>query len=145
MIKVTLRDEVKEFPKGTTPADIAKEISMGLYRNLCACLINGQSADIRTPINEDCELELLTFDSAEGKHAFWHTASHILAQAVKNIFPTSKLAIGPTVENGFYYDIEFKTGIGEQEKGQRDEAQHSCENRRLDSVTLEKLVRKPAG
>ena len=94
MVKIKLRDDVKEFENGITPADVCKEISMGLYRNLCACLINGQSADIRTPINEDCELELLTFDSEEGKHAFWHTASHILAQAVKRLYPEAKLAIG---------------------------------------------------
>ena len=106
MIKIQLRDEVKEFPKGVTPADVCKEISMGLYRNLCACLINGVSADIRTPINEDCTLELLTFDSEEGKHAFWHTASHILAQAVKRLYPNAKLAIGPAIDNGFYYDID---------------------------------------
>ena len=106
MIKIQLRDDVKEFPKGVTPADVCKEISMGLYRNLCACLINGVSADIRTPINEDCTLELLTFDSEEGKHAFWHTASHILAQAVKRLYPNAKLAIGPAIDNGFYYDID---------------------------------------
>lgn len=109
MVKIKLRDDVKEFENGITPADICKEISMGLYRNLCACLINGQSADIRTPIDEDCELELLTFDSEEGKHAFWHTASHILAQAVKRLYPDAKLAIGPAIENGFYYDIDCDT------------------------------------
>ena len=107
MIKVTLKgDVVKEFESGITAYEVAKEISMGLYRNLCACLINGQSADIRTPINEDCELELLTFDSEEGKHAFWHTASHILAQAVKRLYPEAKLAIGPAIDNGFYYDFD---------------------------------------
>ncbi|MGN0525859.1 MAG: threonine--tRNA ligase [Acutalibacteraceae bacterium] len=106
MVKIQLRDDVKEFPKGVTPADICKEISMGLYRNLCACLINGVSADIRTPINEDSTLELLTFESEEGKHAFWHTASHILAQAVKRLYPNAKLAIGPAIDNGFYYDID---------------------------------------
>lgn len=109
MVKIKLRDDVKEFENGITPADICKEISMGLYRNLCACLINGQSADIRTPINEDCELELLTFESEEGKHAFWHTASHILAQAVKRLYPDAKLAIGPAIDNGFYYDIDCET------------------------------------
>ena len=109
MVKIKLRDDVKEFENGITPADICKEISMGLYRNLCACLINGQSADIRTPIDEDCELELLTFDSEEGKHAFRHTASHILAQAVKRLYPDAKLAIGPAIENGFYYDIDCDT------------------------------------
>ena len=111
MIKVTLRDEVKEFSKGTTPADIAKEISMGLYRNLCACTVNGVMADVRTELNEDCEVNLLTFESEEGKHAFWHTASHILAQAVKRLYPETKLAIGPAIDNGFYYDFDSEVSF----------------------------------
>ena len=111
MIKVTLRDEVKEFPKGTTPADIAKEISMGLYRNLCACTVNGVMADVRTELNEDCTVNLLTFESEEGKHAFWHTASHILAQAVKRLYPETKLAIGPAIDNGFYYDFDSEVSF----------------------------------
>ena len=111
MIKIKLRDDVKEYENGVTPIDVCKDISMGLYRNLCACLINGVSADIRTPINEDCTLELLTFDSDEGKHAFWHTASHILAQAVKRLYPDAKLAIGPAIDNGFYYDIDCETSF----------------------------------
>ena len=106
MIKIKLRDDVKEYENGVSAADVCKDISMGLYRNVCACLINGVSADIRTEINEDCELEFVTFDSAEGKHAFWHTASHILAQAVKRLYPNAKLAIGPAIDNGFYYDID---------------------------------------
>ena len=111
MIKIKLRDDVKEYANGITPVDVCKDISMGLYRNLCACLINGVSADIRTPINEDCTLELLTFDSDEGKHAFRHTASHILAQAVKRLYPDAKLAIGPAIDNGFYYDIDCDTSF----------------------------------
>ncbi len=109
MIKVKLRDDVREFENGTTPEDIAKQISMGLYKNLCACLIDGESADIRTPLEKDCSLELLNFESAEGKHAFWHTSSHILAQAVKRLYPDAKLAIGPAIENGFYYDFDCDT------------------------------------
>ena len=111
MIKIKLRDDVKEYESGVTPVDVCKDISMGLFRNLCACLINGESADIRTPITEDCELEFLTFESAEGKHAFWHTASHILAQAVKRLYPEAKLAIGPAIDNGFYYDIDCETSF----------------------------------
>ena len=106
MIKIKLRDDVKEYEAGVSAVDVCKDISMGLYRNVCACLINGESADIRTEINEDCELEFVTFDSDEGKHAFWHTASHILAQAVKRLYPQVKLAIGPAIDNGFYYDID---------------------------------------
>lgn len=106
MVKIKLRDDVKEYESGVTPIDVCKDISMGLYRNLCACLINGESADIRTPITEDCSLELLTFDSEEGKYAFRHTASHVLAQAVKRLYPDVKLAIGPAIDNGFYYDFD---------------------------------------
>ena len=111
MVKIKLRDDVKEYESGVTPIDVCKDISMGLFRNLCACLINGESADIRTPITEDCELEFLTFESEEGKHAFWHTASHILAQAVKRLYPEAKLAIGPAIDNGFYYDIDCETSF----------------------------------
>ncbi len=106
MIKIKLRDDVKEYESGVSAADVCKDISMGLYRNVCACLINGVNADIRTELTEDCELEFVTFDSDEGKHAFWHTASHILAQAVKRLYPDVKLAIGPAIDNGFYYDID---------------------------------------
>ncbi len=106
MIKIKLRDDVKEYEAGVSAADVCKDISMGLYRNVCACLINGVSADIRTELTEDCELEFVTFDSDEGKHAFRHTASHILAQAVKRLYPQVKLAIGPAIDNGFYYDID---------------------------------------
>ncbi len=106
MIKIKLRDDVKEYEAGVSAADVCKDLSMGLYRNVCACLINGVSADIRTELNEDCQLEFVTFDSDEGKHAFWHTASHILAQAVKRLYPEVKLAIGPAIDNGFYYDID---------------------------------------
>ena len=79
---------------------------MGLYKSACVCRIDGKIADLRTPINKDCELEILTFDSEDGKHAFWHTASHIMAQAVKRLYPDVKLTIGPSIENGFYYDFD---------------------------------------
>ncbi len=106
MIKVRLREDVREFPENITPADIAKEISGGLYRALCATRIDGAGSDIRTPLTKDCTVELLTFDDDYGKHAFWHTASHVLAQAVKRLYPMTKLAIGPAIENGFYYDFD---------------------------------------
>ncbi|HZK21288.1 MAG TPA: threonine--tRNA ligase, partial [Oscillospiraceae bacterium] len=109
MIKIKLRDDIKEFPKGTTPAEIAKEISGGLYRALCAAKIDKEAKDIRTPLEKDCTVELLGFDDSDGKHAFWHTSSHILAQAVKRLFPKAKLAIGPAIENGFYYDVDCDT------------------------------------
>lgn len=110
MIKVTLKDgSVKEFPAGISAYEAAKEISMGLARNACAAKINGKSADLRDTLNEDCELEILTFDDEYGKWTFRHTASHIMAQAVKRLYPDAKLAIGPAVDDGFYYDFDVET------------------------------------
>jgi len=107
MIKVTLKgDVVKEFPEGITAYEVAKEISMGLAKAACAVRINGENADLRTELNSDCALEILTFDDEYGRWTFRHTASHILAQAVKRLFPNAKLAIGPAVEDGFYYDFD---------------------------------------
>lgn len=110
MVKVTLKgDTVKEFENGITAMDVAKELGMGLYKAACLCKINGEYKDLRTPINEDCALEILTFeDDDEAKKTFRHTASHILAQAVKRLFPEAKLAIGPSIENGFYYDFDVE-------------------------------------
>ena len=110
MIKVTLKDgSVKEFPAGISAYEAAKEISMGLARSACAAKINGKNADLRDTLNEDCELEILTFDDEYGKWTFRHTASHIMAQAVKRLYPDAKLAIGPAVDDGFYYDFDVET------------------------------------
>ena len=99
---------VKEYEMGTTPAEIAKSIGMGLYKSVCAAKVNGVVCDLRTPISEDSKVELLTFDDEEGKHAFWHSASHVLAQAVKRLYPNAKCAIGPAIESGFYYDFDVE-------------------------------------
>ena len=110
MIKVTLKDgSVKEFPAGISAYEAAKEISMGLARSACAAKINGKNADLRDTLNESCELEILTFDDEYGKWTFRHTASHIMAQAVKRLYPDAKLAIGPAVDDGFYYDFDVET------------------------------------
>ncbi len=108
MVKVTLKgDVVKEFDNGITAAEVAKSLGMGLYKAACLCKINGEYADLRTELNEDCALEILTFDDdEEAKKAFRHTASHIMAQAVKRLYPEAKLAIGPAIANGFYYDFD---------------------------------------
>lgn len=112
MIQVTLKgDVVKEFESGISVAEIAKSIGMGLYKAACVAKINGEICDLRTPVMEDAKVEILTFDDEEGKKAFWHTASHILAQAVKHLYPQAKLAIGPAVDNGFYYDIDCTPAI----------------------------------
>ena len=110
MLNVTLKDgSVKEFPAGISAYEAAKEISMGLARNACAAKINGKNADLRDTLNEDCELEILTFDDEYGKWTFRHTASHIMAQAVKRLYPDARLAIGPAVDDGFYYDFDVET------------------------------------
>lgn len=110
MIKITLKDgSVKEFDNAVSAADITKEISMGLYRNACSCKINGEVKDLRTVIDTDSEFEVLTFDDADGKKTFNHTASHIMAQAVKRLYPDVKLTIGPAIDSGFYYDFDVET------------------------------------
>ena len=107
MIKVTLKDgSVKEFESGITAMEVAKSLGMGLYKAACVSKINGEVKDLRTPLTEDCSLEILTFDDPDGKWALRHTASHILAQAVKRLYPEAKLAIGPAIDNGFYYDFD---------------------------------------
>ncbi|HIT54544.1 MAG TPA: threonine--tRNA ligase [Candidatus Fimivicinus intestinavium] len=107
MIRVTLKDGViRSYEDGATAMDVAKSLGAGLYKSACACKIDDVVCDLRTVLPGDCELSILTFDDAEGKHAFWHTASHILAQAVKRLYPDVKLAIGPAVDNGFYYDFD---------------------------------------
>ena len=109
MIKVELKGgDIREFEKNITPLDIAKSISMGLYKSLCACKIDEKVCDIRTPLLSDCKLELLTFDDEDGKKAFWHTTSHIMAQAVKRLYPNAKCAIGPAIDDGFYYDFDVE-------------------------------------
>ena len=111
-MKITLKGgEVREFENGLSAAEIAKQISMGLYRNACACRINGKACDLRTVITDDCELEIATFDDEDGKHAFNHTASHIMAQAVKRLYPDVKLTIGPAIDNGFYYDFDTENAF----------------------------------
>lgn len=107
MIKITLKDgSIKECAKGITVLGVAEELSAGLARMACAGKVNGEMVDLRTELNEDCNLEILTFNDKEGKWAFRHTAAHILAQAVKRLYPEVKLAIGPAIEDGFYYDFD---------------------------------------
>ena len=110
LMNITLKGGiVREFKNGMTVAEIAGEISQGLLRAACCGLINGEAVDLRTVVSEDCELAICTFEDEAGKKAFWHTSSHILAQAVKRLYPQAKLAIGPAIENGFYYDIDVET------------------------------------
>ena len=107
MINVTLKDGVvKQYESGTAIIDIAKDLSEGLARNACCGRIDGEMADLREQITKDCTLEICSFDDPDGKWTFRHTASHILAQAVKRLYPNAKLAIGPATADGFYYDFD---------------------------------------
>lgn len=107
MINIKLKDgSIKSYESEVTVFEIAKDISEGLARVACAGMVNDEVVDLRYKITEDCDVNILTFDSEEGKKAFRHTATHILAQAVKRLFPTTKLAIGPSIDDGFYYDFD---------------------------------------
>ena len=104
---VTLKDgSKKEYSEAMSVIDIAKDISEGLARNACAGEINGKVVDLRTVVSEDCNLNILTFNDEAGKKAYWHTTSHVLAEAVKRLYPDAKLTIGPSIDEGFYYDFD---------------------------------------
>ena len=108
MIEITLPDgAVKKVPKGTTPMDIAKGISEGLARNIISAKFGDTVVETVTPLSENGPLTLYTWNDPEGKKAFWHSSSHVLAQALEELYPGIKLTIGPAVENGFYYDVDF--------------------------------------
>ena len=123
MIKVTLKDgKVIEVEKGKSILEVAKQISEGLARNATCAEVNGEIKDMRYELNEDCELNIHTFESSiEGKKAYWHTAAHILAQAVKRLYPETKLGIGPAIDNGFYYDFKVEKPFGEEELNKIEE------------------------
>ena len=118
MIKIELKDgSIKEIESGKSIFEIAKSISEGLARVATAGKVNGEVKDLRTIINEDCRLEILTFDSCiDGKKAYWHTTSHIMAQAIKRLFPEVKLAIGPAIGEGFYYDFDTEKPFTDEDK-----------------------------
>ncbi len=117
MIKITLPDgSVKEFEKNTTPMEVAKSISEGLARNVISANFNGNTVETKTPLTTDGPLTLYTWNNPEGKKAFWHSSAHLLAQAILFFHPDAKLTIGPAIENGFYYDVDFgEQGIAESD------------------------------
>lgn len=108
MLKITLPDNsVKEFEGVVTPLDVAKSISEGLARNTISAVVNGQQVETTTPITTDSTVQLLTWNDDLGKKAFWHSSAHLLAQAILEFYPQAKLTIGPAIESGFYYDVDF--------------------------------------
>ena len=124
MLKVTLKDNsIIEVEKGTGILDVAKKISEGLARNATCGEVDGEVKDLRYELQEDCNLVIHTFqeDDLEGKKAYWHTTSHIMAQAVKRLFPDVKFAIGPSIDNGFYYDFDVETPFTDEDKAKIEE------------------------
>lgn len=112
MLTITLKGgDSRQVAEHTTIDALCREISMGLYRAACAARVDGQVVDLRTELTKDVALEILTFDDPDGRKAYRHTASHILAQAVLRLFPDVKLAIGPAIDNGFYYDFDSETSF----------------------------------
>lgn len=124
MLKITLKDNsIIEIEKGATILDVAKKISEGLARNATSGEVNGEQKDLRYEIQEDCNLVINTFSEEDlnGKKAYWHTTSHIMAQAVKRLFPEAKLAIGPAIEEGFYYDFDVEKPFTDEDKAKIEE------------------------
>ena len=117
MIKITLPDgSIKEFESGSTPMDVAMSISEGLARNVISAKFNNNTVEVTTPLTTDGNLTLFTFNDAEGKKAFWHSTSHVMAQTLEQLYPGVKLTIGPAIERGFYYDVDF----GDQKISEND-------------------------
>lgn len=117
MIKITLPDgSIREFEGVVTPLEVAKSISEGLARNTISAVVNGKQVEVTTPITEDATLTLLTWNDDLGKKAFWHSSAHLLAQAILEFYPHAKLTIGPAIESGFYYDVDF----GEDSLSEKD-------------------------
>ena len=111
MVKITFPDgNVKEYNKGITPLEIAKGISRKLAEEVYAAAVNDQTVDLTRPIEEDSSLKLFKWEDPEGKHAFWHSSSHLMAEAIEALYPGTKFGIGPAIENGFYYDIDLGEG-----------------------------------
>lgn len=116
MIKITLPDHsVREYEDGVLALDVAKSISEGLARNVVGAEFNGKTIGLKDQLKEDGNIKFLKFEDKEGKHVFWHTSSHIMAQAIKRLWPDAKLAIGPAIDNGFYYDIDLDYKIVQED------------------------------
>ena len=140
-IVITLKGDVKkEFEAGVTPAEVAASLGAGLAKAACAARVDGKTVDLRTPLTADCQLDILTFDDPDGRHAFRHTASHMLAQAVKRLYPDAKLAIGPAIENGFYYDFEVKTPFTREDL---DKLEAEIKKIAKEDIPLERLEVSP--
>ena len=116
LIKITFPDgTAKEFEKGITPLQISKAISNNLAKEAIVSEINGIRRELNTPINEDSQVKIFTFDNLEGKDTYWHSTSHLMAHAIKEIYPEAKFGVGPSIDSGFYYDIDINTQLTEED------------------------------
>ena len=122
---VTLKGDKREYSAPVTCKEIAQDISDGLARAAVAAKVNGHLVDLSHVVDSDCDVEIVTLKDKEGLDVYRHTTAHVLAQAVKAIYPTSKLAIGPTIDNGFYYDIDFKNRSGNEKHYQKQFARRA--------------------
>ncbi len=143
MIKITFPDgSVREFEKGITGLQIAESISPALARNVLSCGVNGETVELNRPINEDSSIELYKWEDDEGKHAFWHTSAHLLAEALKELYPGIQFGFGPAVENGFFYDVMTREGdiIGEGDFSKIEDKMRELASR--DEAVVRKEVSK---
>ena len=145
MINVSFPDKsVKKFEKGTKVIDIAKSISEGLARKVISASYNDEIVETESPINEDGSIKLFTWDDDEGKQAFWHSSAHILAQTIKSFYPKSKLTIGPSIENGFYYDVDFGDDVFSEKDFNKIESKFLELARENHSFTMKSVSKKEA-
>ena len=134
MIKITFPDgNQRDFNRGVTPLEIAKSISEGLARNTISALVDEKQVEVSTPITEDAAVQLLTWNDDMGKKAFWHSSAHVLAQTILDFYPNAKLTIGPAIENGFYYDVDFDGEILSEKDFEKIEKK-MLENAKKDSA-----------
>src|SRR6201995_4385721 len=139
MINITLPDgSVRAYERGTTSMQIAQSISEGLARNVLAAEVDGQVWDASRPIEQDAHVKLLTWNDGSGKSTFWHSSAHLMAEALEALYPGTKFGIGPAIETGFYYDVDF----GDREFSS-DEFK-KIENKMMElAKTKEEYIRKP--
>ena len=142
MIKVTLKDGSNiEVENGSSVLDVAKKISEGLARVATCASVNGETKDLRYEVKGDSTLNIYTFDNdLEGKKAYWHTTSHIMAQAVKRLFPNAKLAIGPAIDNGFYYDYDVEKPFSQEDL---ENIEKEMSNIVKENLAIERFGRMP--
>lgn len=141
MINVTLKGGVvKQFAQGTKIFEVAKSLGAGLYKDMCAAKVNGELKDVKTELLDDCSLEILTFDDTDGKKTYWHTTAHIMAQAVCRLFKDVKLAIGPAIDSGFYYDFDLEKSLTNDDLAKIEEEMQKIIKEDLE---VEKFTLKP--